>query len=160
MFARNCNISIKDLFTIPVVAYLNSFQKIFPRTGKKRYRLKSEKVRIIISGHVRSVAPKRCASDRNCVFHSSLSNFFSKKFSFQKISSKVTLKMRAEKRARLQVTCVYLCGQTVVKLHNRNSVRTASPILEMTHAEGETRRNQRPHFLEPFFTKPPKYDEN
>jgi len=38
---------------------------------------KLEKVRTVISGHVRSV-PKQCASDRNCVFQSSLSNFLSK----------------------------------------------------------------------------------
>jgi hypothetical protein len=92
----------------------------------------------VTSGHVRSVATKQCVSDRNCAFHSSLSDFFIEIVFRPENIQIVTLKMRAEKRPCLHVTCVYKCGQTVVKLHNNKSVRICSPVLEMTHADRET----------------------
>jgi len=68
--------------------------------------------------------------------------------------------MRAEKRARLHVTCMYKCGQTAVKLHNKNFVRICPPFL-IWHMRTERHfRNQQDNFLEYFITKPPKYVEN
>jgi len=39
---------------------------------------KLEKVCTVTSENFRSVAPNQCASNRNCVFHSSLSSFLTK----------------------------------------------------------------------------------